>query len=272
MAANSKRLAANVDRFSGFADVYDRFRPAPPPAIVDLLTQLARADRPAVVDLGSGTGISSLIWAARASSVVGVEPNPDMRAQAERRAAAAGAANVRFLDGLSTATGLSDASADIVTCSQSLHWMEPEPTFAEVGRILRAGGVFAAYDCDWPPTLNPDAEQAYIACRIRAGEVEKKRQLAPHVHQWNKAEHLRRIRESGRFRYAREVVLHHVESGDAERLVGVMLSQGEVASLLKHGIGEDEIGIAAMRAEVRRAMGDATMPWYWSYRVRLGVK
>jgi SAM-dependent methyltransferase len=38
----------------------------------------------------------------------------------------------------------------LVTCSQSLHWMEPEPTFAEVARILRRGGVFAAYDYDWP--------------------------------------------------------------------------------------------------------------------------
>ena len=42
------------------------------------------------------------------------------------------------------------ASADIVTCSQSFHWMEPEPTLAEIARILRPGGVFAAYDYDWP--------------------------------------------------------------------------------------------------------------------------
>jgi ubiquinone/menaquinone biosynthesis C-methylase UbiE len=268
----SKRVAANVERFSGFAEVYDRYRPQPPPVIVDLLTQLVQCDRPAVVDLGSGTGLSSLLWTNRAATVTGVEPNPDMRAQAARRAEAAGALNVRFIEGLSIATGLPDACADIVTCSQSLHWMEPEPTFAEVARILRVGGVFAAYDCDWPPVLNPDAEQAYIACRIQAGQVEQTRRIAPHVHQWNKGEHLRRIRESGRFRYAREVVVHHVESGGADRLVGVMLSQGEVASLLKHGVSEEEAGITALRAAARRALGDATVPWYWSYRVRLGVK
>jgi hypothetical protein len=67
-------------------------------------------------------------------------------------------------------------------------------------------------------------------------------------------------------------VLHHVESGDAERLVGVMLSQGEIASLLRHGISEDEIGITALRAAAQRALGDATVAWYWSYRVRLAVK
>jgi SAM-dependent methyltransferase len=272
MPDDSKRVAANVERFSGFADVYDRYRPQPPPVIVDLLAQLAQSDRPAVVDLGSGTGLSSLLWADRAATVTGVEPNPDMRAQAERRAAASGASNVRFVEGLSIATGLPDGCADIVTCSQSLHWMEPEPTFAEVARILRPGGVFAAYDCDWPPTLNPNAEQAYIACRLQAGKVEQERRLAPHVHQWNKGGHLDRIRESRRFRYAREVVLHHVESGDADRLVGVMLSQGEVASLLKHGIGEDEAGITTLRRTARRALGETVVPWYWSYRVRLGVK
>lgn len=272
MPDDSARVAANIDRFSGFADVYDRFRPQPPPAIVDMLAQLARCDRPAVVDLGSGTGISSLLWARRARTVIGVEPNPDMRAQARLRASAEGAASVSFVEGLSIATGLPDACADIVTCSQSLHWMEPEPTFAEVARILRPGGVFAAYDCDWPPTLNPEAEQAYIACRIRARAVEQQRRVAPHVHQWSKDEHLKRIRDSARFRYAREVVLHHVESGDAERLVGVMLSQGEVATLLQHGVSEDEIGITALREAAGRAMGDAAVPWYWSYRVRLGVK
>ncbi len=272
MPEDSKRIAANVERFSGFADVYDRYRPQPPPVIVDLLTQLARCDRPAVVDLGSGTGLSSMLWAGRAATVIGIEPNPDMRAQAEHRADAAGALNLRFIGGLSIATGLPDGCADIVTCSQSLHWMEPEPTFAEVARILRPGGVFAAYDCDWPPTLNPEAEQAYIACRIQAGKVEQARRIAPHVHQWNKGEHLMRIRHSGRFRYAREVVLHHVESGDADRLVGVIFSQGEVASLLKHGLSEEEIGITALREAAHRALGEATVPWYWSYRVRLGIK
>ena len=34
---------------------------------------------------------------------------------------------------------------------QALHWMEPAPTFGEVARLLRPGGVFAALDCDWPP-------------------------------------------------------------------------------------------------------------------------
>ena len=34
-------LQGNVERFSGFADRYDAYRPTPPTIIVDILTQLA---------------------------------------------------------------------------------------------------------------------------------------------------------------------------------------------------------------------------------------
>jgi len=211
MRSDRAHVAANTDRFSGFAELYDSQRPRPPEIIVDLLTQLAAKDRPVVVDLGSGTGLSTILWARAAAEVVGVEPNADMRAQAERRAADSGAGAIRFIEGLSTATGLPDRYADIVTCSQSLHWMEPNGTFAEVARILRDGGVFAAYDCDWPPTVNAEAEQAYNACRVKAEALERSLRLAPEVRRWNKDGHLERIRQSGRFRYVKEVVLHHVE-------------------------------------------------------------
>lgn len=269
---SAERARANADRFSGFAELYDKYRPRPPEVIVDLLTQLAAKERPQVVDLGSGSGLSTLIWTRCAAEVIGVEPNADMRAEARRRAAERGADTVRFVEGLSTATGLPDRSADIVTCSQSLHWMEPGGTFAEVARLLRDGGVFAAYDCDWPPTLNVKAEQAYIACRANAEAIMPSRRFAPEVHQWDKGGHLERMRRSGQFRYVKEVVLHHVESGGAERLVGLALSQGEIATLLKHGLSEDEIGITALREAARRALGDAIVPWFWSYRLRIGVK
>ena len=87
-----------------------------------------------MVDLGSGTGLSTRAWAERAEEVVGIEPNDAMRVEAE---AATQAGNVRYLGGSSYETGLPDACADLVTCAQSLQWMEPEPTFAEIARILR---------------------------------------------------------------------------------------------------------------------------------------
>jgi SAM-dependent methyltransferase len=265
---------ANVERFMGFADVYDTYRPRPPLAVLDILTQLADVLRPAlVVDLGSGTGLSTAIWVERAARVIGVEPSADMRAQAEQRmAGVADPANVRYQEGYANATGLPDACADIVTCSQSLHWMEPISTFAEIARILRPGGVFAAYGCDWPPTISWEIEQAHQGFIAQLRAAEEKHGFSRDVRSWNKQQHLERMRASGQFRLTKEIVLHSIEQGGVERLVGLELSQGGVATLRKNGVSEEEIGIAGLRETAQRVLGDAIVPWYFSYRVRMGVK
>jgi SAM-dependent methyltransferase len=272
MTTPPAHVSANVERFTGFVDAYDAFRPRPPLALLDILTQFAQEPRPAlVVDLGSGTGISAAIWASRAAGVVGVEPSADMRRQAEARASG-DAGNVRYQAGYANATGLPDGCADIVTCSQSLHWMEPVSTFAEIARILRPGGVFAAYDCDFPPALGWEIEQAHQTFAARKRAAEHAHGFSRDVRAWDKHSHLERMRGSGLFRVTKETVLHNVEQGGAERLVGLELSQGGVATLLKNGVSEEEIGITALRETAQRLLGDSIVPLHFSYRVRLGVK
>ena len=261
---------ANLRRFSGFADVYDRYRPRPPAALASVLCRWAQTERPAlVVDLGSGTGTSTRYWARRAGRVVGVEPSADMRRQA---AAATTAGNVSFIDGLSHATNLPDNSADVVTCSQSLHWMLPRPTFAEAARILRPGGVFAAYDYDWPPIMPRwEAEAAYR--RFQHGLRDLDARHAGHdglVHV-DKAGHLARMGASGQFRYVREFMLHARDTGSRERLIGLAHSLGSVQSLLKAGLSPAEIGIEWLREELAAVMADGEEVWYWISRVRVGV-
>lgn len=267
----SSHIERNVERFSGFADTYDSYRPQPPAIIVDILTRLARIEEPKLVaDIGSGTGLSTRIWAGRARQVIGIEPNPDMRREAELRTAEL--PDVSYREGMSTATGLPDGCADIVTCSQSFHWMDPQPTFAEIARILRDGGVFAAYDCDWPPTMNWEAELAYREFTKKSRALQGELGITESVMHWPKDAHLAGIQESGLFRYVKEIAVHSVESGNAERLVGLALSFGGVAALLKRGLSEDEIGITELRNAAQRILGDQPSPWYFSYRIRLGVK
>src|SRR5262245_42615590 len=75
----------DLARFSGFADLYDSYRPSAPSRLGPILAAYAGAARPVVVDLGSGTGLSTRWAAAWAGRVVGVEPNSDMRAVAVAR-------------------------------------------------------------------------------------------------------------------------------------------------------------------------------------------
>ncbi len=266
-------VAVDLERYSGLADIYDAHRPRPPAVIPDMLTQLARTRRPQlVVDLGSGTGLFTFIWADRAEVVVGIEPSPDMRGVADaRKGASAKAANVRFQPGIAALTGLPSGCADIVTCSQSLHKMEPESTLTEVARILRSGGVFAAYDYHQPPTMDWEADEALVAFRARVDDLRKELGL-PRERRWAKAEHLPRMRASGHFRYVREAWVHSIETGNAERLVGLVRSRGSIGVLLRRGLSETEIGLDAFRVAATRTLGDELRPWFFSYAVRIGIR
>ena len=252
---------------AGFASRYDRYRPRPPEALLDLLCRYARATRPSlVVDLGCGTGLSARAWSGRAERVVGIEPNPAMLAAAES------APGIEYREAFAHETGLPDATADIVTCSQSLHWMEPEPVFAEAARILRPGGVFAAYDYDWPPVVDPELDETFVAYQRRRRELRERRGLQRGADRWPKSGHLERMRESAQFAFCREVVLHSPEEGNAERVGGFARSLGlPVADGDDEGL-ERELGIDELEEVARRVLGERTVPFVFGYRVRIGVK
>jgi SAM-dependent methyltransferase len=258
--------ASGYDR-EGFASRYDRYRPRPPRVLLDVLCRYARVDQPAVVvDLGCGTGLSTRAWSGVAVRAIGVEPNAAMLAAAPR------APGIEYREAFAQETGLDDGCADIVTCSQSLHWMEPEPTFAEAARILRPGGVFAAYDYDWPPIVDPELDAAYV-------EYQRRRAGFRHAHgiqrggdRWPKHEHLERMRASGRFGFCRELLLHSVEEGDADRVVGFTRSLGLPVVELSYEDADDELGVHELAAVAERVLGDRTVPFVFGYRVRIGVR
>jgi SAM-dependent methyltransferase len=246
----------------GFADRYERHRPRPPAALLEVLPRLAGVERPAlVVDLGSGTGLSTRFWADHAEAVVGVEPNPEMRSAA---IAATRAPNVSYVEASASATGLPDGAADIVTCSQSLQWMEPEPTFAEVARIVRPGGIFAAYEYRWSLTTSWEANDAFEAAYRRKNELLRERGLE-RARRWPVSRE--RLAESGRFRSVDETRLHSVEEVDAERLVGLLLSEGSMTTLLASGATEQELGVDRLREIAAAELGDEPSPWWLGYRL-----
>ncbi len=268
---------ANVERFDSLADRYDAARPAPPQAVVDFLCAYAMSGRPTesaavpelVLDLGCGTGLSTRVWTGRARAVIGVEPNDEMRIKAV--AESRGLPDVSYRAGSSMDTGLPAGAADIVTCSQSFHWMDPLPTLAEIDRLLRPGGVFAAIDCDWPPVVDWRVDQAYLEMKRITDEMQTGHP-GIRAHRWSKNRHLENMRESGRFAFVREALFHGVERGDAARMVNLALSQGGVAALLRLGAGEDELGLTGLRRAAGEALGGRTVPFTFCYRVRVGVK
>ena len=251
---------------TGFADHYDRYRPRPPRALLELLCRYARTPQPKlVVDLGCGTGLSTRAWSGVAKQVIGIEPNPAMLAAAKK------ALGVEYREAYAQETGLPQGRADIATCSQSFHWMEAGPTLAEAARILRPGGLFAAYDYDVPPAVDPEVDEAFQAYLLRRREARTRRNIRQGADLWAKHEHLDRMRDSGQFRFCREVVLHSIEEGDAERVGGFARSLGlPVADNEDPGL-ERELRIDELESVAGRVLADRSLPFLFGYRVRIGV-
>jgi SAM-dependent methyltransferase len=261
-----------ADRFGAVAGQYDAVRPQPPADLVTLLMQWAGTGAPDVVDLGAGTGLSAVIWAGRARQVTAIEPSAGMRQAAERRvgaAAAASATQFALVDAAAEATGLPDACADIVTASQALHWFDPGRALPEITRLLRPGGVFAAFDCDWPPCIHWEIDAAFDLIDRRVQELECQRELPP-LHRGK--DHLDQLRRSGLFRHCTEIAVHGREEGDSGRLVAVALSAiSRAAEFLAAGVTEDELGLTALREVATRHLRPP-LTWWWTYRVRLAVR
>ena len=126
------------DHFSGHAAQYAKFRPVYPDELFHWLAREA-PDRACAVDVATGNGQAAVALGSRFESVIALD------ASAAQLDNATPHARVEYRVARAEATGLPDASVDLVTVAQALHWLDHAAFFAEVARVLRPRGVFAAW-------------------------------------------------------------------------------------------------------------------------------
>ena len=134
------------ERFSANPETYARCRPSYPPALRDFLLGLLPEPPSGVgtiADIGCGTGISTRLIAGDGRRVIGIDPNREMLAEAERSTPPA--LGVEYRVGEATATDLPPGSIALITVAQAFHWFDLDPTLAEFRRILVPGARCAAY-------------------------------------------------------------------------------------------------------------------------------
>jgi ubiquinone/menaquinone biosynthesis C-methylase UbiE len=126
----------SIDKFSGKADVYSKFRPSYPNKFLNyLISSNSLNESSKVADIGSGTGILTRQLLERGLSVIAVEPNDDMRTKSEQ--ALKQCAHFTSIKATAEETTIPYKSVDLVIAAQAFHWFDQKKFKLECKRILR---------------------------------------------------------------------------------------------------------------------------------------
>ena len=135
-----------ADLFKGTAHYYSRFRPGYPDEMIDHIVEHFSLDSNSrVLDLGCGTGQLTIPLAKHVGTVFGIDPEPEMlaEAEAERQAASASVANVQWIRASSDdldALAPRLAPLQLATMMRSFHWMNGDATLRALDRIITPNG------------------------------------------------------------------------------------------------------------------------------------
>lgn len=144
------------DHFSGHAAGYAQARPTYPETVFEWLAARC-ARRELAWDAGCGNGQAALALARRFACVVATDPSAEQIAQAPTHP------QIEYRVEPAESPTLADASVDLVTVAQAMHWFDLDRFHASVARVLRRDGLVAV----WTYGLsNVDAEVDAVFRRL----------------------------------------------------------------------------------------------------------
>jgi SAM-dependent methyltransferase len=145
------------DHFSGHAGAYAAARPDYPPALFAWLAAQC-AQTLCAWDAGCGNGQAARGLATHFAQVIASDPSAAQIAQAPTDP------RIGYRIEAAEQPSLADRSVDLVCVAQALHWFEQAAFHAAVQRVLRPGGLFAAWSyalCRVSPAVDAVFMQLY---------------------------------------------------------------------------------------------------------------
>jgi SAM-dependent methyltransferase len=143
--------------FRGSAAHYARGRLPYAPGFAEALAEALGLDGTGrLLDVGCGPGIVLLPMAPYVAEAVGVDPDTDMLAEAERQAGRRGVTNARWVAARAEDLPAGLGEFRVVVFAQSFHWTERDRVAATVREMLAPDGAFVHLsELKNPPTAPP---------------------------------------------------------------------------------------------------------------------
>jgi SAM-dependent methyltransferase len=127
--------------FEGTAWHYARYRPGYPEAFfADVVARFHLDETGRLLDLGCGTGQLAIPLAGHVGAAIGMDPEPEMLAEAAKQAQAAHVTNVTWLQGSSADLPGELGRFRLVTMGRSFHWMDREQVLTTLGGMVEVDG------------------------------------------------------------------------------------------------------------------------------------
>lgn len=125
-----------LNRFSQQSDSYKKFRPTYPAELYNLLFSTCNSFN-AAWDCGTGNGQVALQLAPKFEKVFASDISEKQLANAERRP------NIEYLNFRAEQSPFEEASIDLITVGQAIHWFDIPLFLEEARRVLKPEGVLA---------------------------------------------------------------------------------------------------------------------------------
>lgn len=133
----------NVDKFTGKAKIYNKYRSSyPVQCIDDIIASNPSNKNMIIADIGAGTGKLTELFLKRGIKVIAVEPNHDMINIAKENLSEYGNL-IKFNEESAENTKIENNSVDVITVAQAFHWFDKELFKNECKRILKENGTIA---------------------------------------------------------------------------------------------------------------------------------
>lgn len=139
------------DNFSTQAEAYAKHRPRYPESLFEYLAGITPAHQLAW-DCGTGSGQAAHGLVPYFQQVVATDASEQQIANAIPHE------HITYYTCLAHESPFEQASIDLVTAATALHWFDLEPFYSEVKRVLKPGGVLAAWTY-YESSITPDIDR-----------------------------------------------------------------------------------------------------------------